>query len=500
MLKILSTNQIRELDTYTIQHRPIPSIDLMENACRAILTWFTERYSPACRVGIVCGTGNNGGDGLGVARMLTDAGYNIQVWIVKGNMPESSDFNINLERLSGKVDVSHIAEKIDPETFSNIDILFDAIFGSGLSRPPVGIYADVINRINELSIQKIAIDIPSGLMADIPSEGVIVKAKHTLSFQIPKLAFFFPEHHEFVGSWVLLDIGLHKDFLKKAETPYFYFVQKDVRKLLKVRSKFDHKGKFGHALLVAGGHGKMGAAVLAARAALRSGLGLLTVHVPGSGYGIIQNSVPEAMANVDDNQDFFTSPPSLSPFNAIGIGPGLGQSEQTIRAFQKILLLRKIPFVIDADALNILGTNRELLQLIPEGSILTPHPKEFERIVGEWKNEFERLEKQKKLAKDLKCVIVLKGANTSIAAPDGSVYFNSSGNPGMAKGGCGDVLTGILTGLLAQQYSALEAAQLGVFLHGFAGDLAAYGMGMNSLIASDVTDFLPEAFKQSGQK
>ncbi len=202
--------------------------------------------------------------------------------------------------------------------------------------------------------------------------------------------------------------------------------------------------------------------------------------------------------SVDDNQDFFTSPPSLSGYTVVGIGPGLGQSEQTIKGVQKILLLRKIPFVIDADALNILGTNRELFQLIPEGSILTPHPKEFERIVGEWKNEFERLEKQKKLAKDLKSVIVLKGANTSIAAPDGSVYFNSSGNPGMAKGGCGDVLTGILTGLLAQQYSALEAAQLGVFLHGFAGDLAAYEMGLNSLIASDVTDFLPEAFKQSG--
>ncbi len=296
MLKILSTNLIRELDAYTIENRPIQSIDLMENACRAILTWFTERYNPTCKVGIVCGTGNNGGDGLGVARMLGEAGYNVQVWIVNGSMPESPDFKINLERLSGKVDVSHITEKIGPETFSNIDVLFDALFGSGLSRPPVGIYADVINRMNELNLQKIAIDIPSGLMADIPSEGAIVKARHTLSFQIPKLAFFFPEHHQFVGNWVLLDIGLHKDFLKKAETPHFYFVQKDVRKILKVRSKFDHKGKFGHALLVAGGHGKMGAAVLAARAALRSGLGLLTAHVPGSGYGIMQNSVPEAMA------------------------------------------------------------------------------------------------------------------------------------------------------------------------------------------------------------
>ncbi len=223
MLKILSTNQIRELDTYTIQHRPIPSIDLMENACRAILTWFTERYNPACKVGIICGTGNNGGDGLGVARMLTDADITSRFGLLREVCRSHRTLKLILERLAGKVDVSHIAGKIDPETFSNIDILFDAIFGSGLSRPPVGIYADVINRVNELSIQKISIDIPSGLMADIPSEGAIVKAKYTLSFQIPKLAFLFPEHHQFVGNWVLLDIGLHKDFLKKAETSLFLF-------------------------------------------------------------------------------------------------------------------------------------------------------------------------------------------------------------------------------------------------------------------------------------
>ncbi|HEX6223295.1 MAG TPA: NAD(P)H-hydrate dehydratase [Chryseolinea sp.] len=498
MLKILSTNQIRELDAYTIQHRPISSIDLMESACRAIYTWFNEHYNPTCKIGVVCGTGNNGGDGLGVARLLNDAGYNVQVWIIKGSMPESQDFKVNLERLNGKLEIAYVADKISSDAFQQCDVLLDAIFGSGLSRAPQGIYAAVIDGLNEVSIPKIAIDIPSGLMADTPSDGVIVKAKYTLSFQVPKLAFLFPANHAFVGHWVLLDIGLHKEFLKKVETKYFYFVQKDVRRILRVRSKFDHKGKFGHALLIAGGLGKMGAAVFASRAALRSGLGLLTVHVPASGYSIIQSSVPEAMASVDENADFFSSPPALSSFSVIGIGPGLGQSERTVEGFKKLLMLRKIPFVIDADALNILAANRDFLQSIPEGSILTPHPKEFERLVGEWKNEFERLEKQQKLAADLKSVIVLKGANTSIASPDGTVYFNSSGNPGMAKGGSGDVLTGILTGLLAQQYSAIEAAQLGVFLHGFAGDLAAYEMGMNSLIPSDLIKFLPEAFKRAG--
>jgi hydroxyethylthiazole kinase-like uncharacterized protein yjeF len=498
MIKILSINQIREWDAYTIKHRPILSIDLMESACRAVLVWVVEHYDQTHSVGIVCGTGNNGGDGLGVSRMLHEAGYNIKVWIIKSSAPESTDFNTNLERLTGKVEIAHITDNVLPQTFSEADILIDAIFGSGLSRPADGIYSNVIQAINALTVEKIAIDIPSGLMADKPSGGSIIKATYTLSFQVPKLAFLFPQHHEYVGTWILLDIGLHKDFLKEIETPYYYFTRKDVRKTLKVRSKFDHKGKFGHALLIAGAYGKMGAAVLAARAALRSGPGLLTVHVPARGYSIIQNAAPEAMTSIDGQQEYLSECPGLDNYTVIGIGPGLGQSAETVKAYGEILKQSKVPMVIDADALNMLGANRELLALIPPDSILTPHPKEFERIVGAWKNEFERLEKQKRLAKDLHSIIVLKGANTSIAAPDGCVVFNSSGNPGMAKGGCGDVLTGILTGLLAQHYSSFQAAQLGVFLHGFAGDLAAYEKGVNSLIASDIIESLPEAFKKAG--
>jgi hydroxyethylthiazole kinase-like uncharacterized protein yjeF len=324
-----------------------------------------------------------------------------------------------------------------------------------------------------------------------------VRATHTLTFQIPKLAFLFPQYHQFVGNWVLLDIGLHKDFLKEVEAHNFYFTRKDVRKIMKVRSKFDHKGKFGHALLLSGSYGKMGAAILAARAALRSGVGLLTVHIPRVGYPIIQTAVPEAMTSIDDNEEYFTSSPALDSFNAIGIGPGLGQAKQTIKAVGEILHNAQVPMVLDADALNILGANRELLQLVPVGSILTPHPKEFERLVGDWKNDFERLEKQKRLAEDLRSVIVLKGAYSSIATPTGEVFFNSSGNPGMAKGGCGDVLTGILTAFLAQGYEASHAAQLGVFLHGFAGDLAAYEHGMYSMTPSDLIKLLPEAFKRA---
>jgi NAD(P)H-hydrate epimerase len=496
MLKILTTAQIRDLDAYTIKHRPIASIDLMENACHAIVTWFTERYNATCRVGVICGTGNNGGDGLGIARLLHERGYEIRAWIVKGG-PESSDFKVNLDRLAGKIEPMYIMDKVDAEAFASCDILLDAIFGSGLSRPATGIYASVIECVNETPVETIAIDIPSGLMADKPSEGPIVRAKYTLSFQVPKLAFFFPKHFDFVGNWVLLDIGLHKDFLKEAETPHHYFVLKDVRRILKSRSKFDHKGKFGHAMLISGGYGKMGAAVLAARAALRSGPGLLTLHVPSCGYGIVQTAVPEAMVSVDGHHEIVASAPSVDNYAVVGIGPGIGQAKETVQALSQVLKSCKVPMVIDADGLNILASNRELLPLIPAGSILTPHPKEFERLVGEWKNEFERLDKQKQLAKDLSAVIILKGAYTSVAAPNSNVYFNSSGNPGMAKGGSGDVLTGILTGLLAQGYTSLEAAQMGVFLHGFAGDLAAYEKGMTSLIPSDIIEFLPEAFKRA---
>lgn len=497
MLKILTTSQIRDLDAYTIKHRPIDSIDLMENACHAVAIWMMEHYDRTYKIGVVCGTGNNGGDGLGVARLLIDAGYDLTVWVVKGEVPESSDFKTNLERLQQKFEPMVISDKVDAEAFSHVDILLDAVFGSGLSRPAQGIYADVINVINEGPALRIAIDIPSGLMADKPSEGAIVKASYTLTFQLPKLAFLFPQHFVFVGNWVLLEIGLHKEFIKNAATTYYYFVQKDVRKILRRRSKFDHKGLYGHALLIAGAFGKMGAAVLSTRAALRAGPGLLTVHVPESGYSIIHSTAPEAMLSIDPHREVLTVCPKLGSYSAIGIGPGLGQEKQTIKAFGDILQQCEVPMVIDADALNILAANRELLQVVPAGSILTPHPKEFERLAGKWKNDFERLEKQKQLAADLKSVIVLKGAYTSIASPDANVYFNSSGNAGMAKGGMGDVLTGILTGLLAQKYSAVQAAQIGVFLHGLSGDLAAYEKGTNSLMASDVIDFLPESFKRA---
>ena len=493
-MRILNTKQMRDLDAYTIQHEPIASIDLMERAARAFADWFTLRIETTNKIGIVCGTGNNGGDGLAIARILYDWGYTVSVWIVRGGVAATEDFVVNYERLPEKIEQSEIKTEQDDPAFDDSDVLIDAIFGSGLSRTPEGLYAYVIHRFNESTAMRIAVDIPSGLMADTHSARPVVKAHYTVSFQLPKLAFLLPESYQFTGEWILVDIGLHKKFMKETPTPYYYTRLKDVRKIIRPRSKNDHKGTYGHALLIAGSFGKMGAAVLASRGALRAGLGLLTVHVPQCGYQILQTTVPEAMALVDHDSQIFSQAPDPNRFTVLGIGPGLGQDQRTKTALAQTLENFNKPVVLDADALNILGSSRDLLRLIPAGSILTPHPKEFERLTGPWNDDFERLEMQKQLAVSLKATVVLKGAHTSIATAMGQVYFNSTGNPGMATGGTGDVLTGILTGLLAQDYESNEAAVAGVFLHGLSADLAVSAIGMDSLTASDLIDHLPAAF------
>ena len=494
MLKILTSKQIKELDANTILHEPIASIDLMERASEAFVNWFTIQFGAPRKIGIICGTGNNGGDGLAIARLLSELNYPVKVWIVRGSTPTTKDFTINFERIKGKLELYDIVTTSDQGLFSDRDIVIDAIFGSGLSRPAEGIYEQAINCVNKSNAIKISVDVPSGLFADQPSSGKIVKADYTISFQLLKLAFLLPENNSYVGDWKVVDIGLSKNFLKSIDTSYFYLTRKSVKEKIHKREKFDHKGTYGHALLIAGSFGKMGACILSARACLRSGVGLLTVHVPKSGYSIIQSSVPEAMASVYEDESFFSSEFEVSSFSSIGVGPGLGLSKETSHAFLKLVEQGK-PLIIDADGLNLLAANPEWIKQIPSGSILTPHPKEFERLVGSWQNDFERLEKQKKLSTDSKSVIILKGAHSSIATADGKIYFNSTGNPGMATGGSGDVLTGILTGLLAQGYSAPDAAIVGVYLHGLSGDLAAREKGQQSLIASDLIDFLPAAFK-----
>lgn len=494
MLKILSTDQIRDWDAFTISNEPVASIDLMERACRAFVVWFAERFNASRRIGVVCGTGNNGGDGLGIARMLKEWGYTVKVWVVWGEGKGSADFNTNLGRLEKAIPRFDVRRPADPMDLGECDIIIDGIFGSGLSRPADGIYAYAIEQINGAEATRVAIDIPSGLLADKPSAGAIVKAHYTVTFQSPKLAFYLPESYPFTGEWHVVDIGLAERFLDSATTTTYQIQRKDVRRIRKRRSRFGHKGDYGRAVIIAGGYGKMGAAVLCARAALRSGLGLLTMHVPGCGYNIVQTAVPEAMATVDPGTHAITELPDMNA-DAVGIGPGIGTAQATALAFRHFLEGHRKPMVIDADALNILAANPGMMDLVPPLSLLTPHPREFERLAGPWTDDFARLNLVRDFARRHNVIVVLKGAYSTIASPDGNIYFNPTGNPGMATGGSGDVLTGILTGILAQGYTPLETAIMGVYLHGRAGDIAEVDKGTEGLIASDLIEYLPQAFR-----
>jgi len=376
-------------------------------------------------------------------------------------------------------------------------IVIDGIFGSGLNKPLDGLAKSIVGQINRSGATVISIDMPSGLFGEDNSHNDlsgVIRANYTLTFQMPKLSFLFAENNPFVGDLLVLPIGLHPEAIDQTESKYFYLDQAFISGKIKKRSKYSHKGTYGHALLIAGSYGKMGASVLASRTCLRSGVGLLTSHVPRLGYEIIQNSVPEAMTSIDKDDQVFSEAPELQSYSAIGIGPGLDRKPKTQLAFRKLLRTKPAKLVIDADALNIMSENKDWYELLPENTILTPHPKEFERLAGPSANSWERLQIQIRFSEKYKVILVVKGADTCITLPDGRVFFNPTGNPGMATGGSGDVLTGLILGLLAQAYTPEEAALIGVYLHGLAGDLAATENGQQALIAGDITNQIGKAF------
>ena len=501
-MKIFSAAQIREWDNFTIHHEPISSIDLMERASRTFMQWFIEKFpNPLKPISIFCGQGNNGGDGLAIARILQEHFYVVEIFICKiGNSP-SPDFSENLRRLPEYQNIKiHQLEKNN--TFPSLDnqgILIDAIFGSGLNRPVEGYWGELLTHLNQQNQPIVSVDIPSGVFADQTTEGITICANFTFSFQAPKLAFLFPENENRVGEWDYKSINLHPDFSEKTSTDFYYLEKKDVQVILKTRKKYAHKGTFGHALIIAGSYGKVGAAILATKAALRTGAGLVSIHVPKCAYEILQISTPEAMVSIDEQELCFSRIQDLEKYKAIGIGPGLGTESITEEALKVFLEEVKMPIVIDADALNLIAKNKKWLALIPSNSILTPHLKEFERLFGKTKNNFERNDVQRNFSKRYNIYILLKGAHTCISTPEGECFFNSTGNPGMATGGSGDVLTGILTSLLSQGYNSLEASILGVFLHGLAGDVAlSKSISLESLIASDLIENIGRAFNKLG--
>ncbi len=501
MLKILHAAQIHAADAHTIAHEPIASIDLMERASGVFARWFIEKFLDECdhfdcpEIKIFCGPGNNGGDGLAIARLLHENGFTPEVFVLNIGIENSADFQLNLKRLQQiNYEIQYISNEADFPEIRKSSFIIDALFGSGLNKPLQGVAAVLIEYLNKADANRVAVDIPSGLFADKKSDGTIFLAHHTLSFELPKLAFLFPENEKYVGEFTFLTIGLDKKFIAQQETKNYLLERYDVEERFRKRKKFSHKGNYGSVLIIGGSYGKMGAVHLSAKAALKTGCGLATAYIPTCGYTAIQASLPEAMTLCDKETQHIADISFETKFDAVAIGMGLGTHPVTSEAFLNFLKKQTQPLLLDADALNILSQHKNKLKLIPQNSIITPHPKEFERLFGNTDNDFERHLLQLQKASELKIIIVLKGAHTIIAYPDGTSYFNATGNPGMATAGSGDVLSGIIVSLLAQGYTPKEAALMGVYIHGWAGNVASVTHSMTALTASNIIDSFSEVF------
>tara|TARA_A100000171_G_scaffold53100_1_gene76848 strand:- start:8125 stop:9666 length:1542 start_codon:yes stop_codon:yes gene_type:complete len=497
-MKIFSAKQLHEADKVTTKKHDITKLELMERAGSQIFNWLHSRMQGAqVPVHIFCGIGNNGGDGLVLGRLLHEHGYNVHVYVANFTDKRSKCFLVNYDRIK---DVTKNWPKLmtSEEDFPEInpeDIIIDALFGIGLNRPPEGWVKELIKYLNSKKSFKLAIDIPSGMYADqaLGDADAVLKASHTLTFQAPKLSFFLPETGKFVPYFEVLEIGLDPEYLHETEPLAQVIAKPEAQQFYKQREKYAHKGDYGHTLIVAGSYGKMGAAVLSTKAAYKTGAGLVTAFVPECGYDILQVSIPEAMTVTDKEDDLITAINVDFEPTAIAVGMGIGTSGETVLALDSLFSTTKSPLVLDADALNCISENESLLKKLPELSVLTPHPGELKRLIGDWEDDFEKLEKTKNFAKKYNVIVVVKGANT-IVAVENRLYINTTGNPGMATGGSGDVLSGMIAGLLSQGYDPLIASVFGAYLHGSAGNIATQDIGFEALTASDIIAHIGPAF------
>lgn len=450
---------------------------------------------------IFAGPGNNGGDALAVARLLAEENYKVSVYLFNIHNKLSDDCAANKQRLIDSKRVGHFTEvtlNFDPPELTEDMVVIDGLFGSGLNKPLIGGFASLVKYINQCPAKVVSIDIPSGLMCEDNTYNIhsnIIRADLTLTLQQKKLSMMMADCQKYIGRLRVLDIRLSKEYIDKTEANCRILEEQDVRRLLMPRDDFAHKGAMGNALIIAGSYGMAGAAVLATRACLRSGVGKVTVHTPRRNYLVMQTAVPEAVMQMDHEETYFSESVDSTDFDALGIGPGLGLVENTAIALIGQIRRTSCPIVADADALNILANHQAWMQQLPSGIIMTPHPKEFDRMAGSTSNnDYERLIRAQQMAEHIKGYIILKGHHSALCMPDGHIVFNATGNSGMATAGSGDVLTGILTALLARGYDKGTACQLGMYLHGLAGDLAAKEVGKESLVASDIIQFLPKAF------
>lgn len=500
-MKIFTAQQIHELDKYTIEHEPIESINLMERAATAMANEIRSLFTNKTPFVVFAGPGNNGGDALAIARILAKDNYDVRVYLfnITGHSL-SDDCETNRKRLEECKSIKNFTEvrqEFDPPQLTADIVVIDGLFGSGLNKTLAGGFASLVKYINASQAKVISIDIPSGLMPEDNTYNVranMIRADITLTLQQKKLSFFFAENQQITGKVRTLDIGLSKKGMEEASTAYNIMEESDICSRLLTRNDFAHKGQMGNALLVAGSAGMSGAAILAARACYRSGAGKVSIRTPRQNASILQTAVPEAIVRVDSNEYFFSEPIDTEMYDALGIGPGIGQTNETAIALIAQIRGAQCPIVADADALNILGNRKAWMQQLPKGVIMTPHPKEFDRMQGNSTNSYERLQKARDLANRIQGYVILKGHYSALCMPDGNVEFCPTGNAGMATAGSGDVLTGIITGLLARGYKQPDAAAIGMYVHGLAGDIAAENVGMESLMASDIIDCLPQAF------
>lgn len=500
MIKIFNASQIKKIDECTVVNQGISSIDLMERASLAVYNLLLEKLDPQLPVFVFAGSGNNGGDALAIARMLLLNHFHLQIYLINVDDKLSPDCAVNKERLEHLRPVNQIREEKDIPVIPDNYSIIDGLFGSGLNRPLVGIYNELVKRINKSNNKVYSIDMPSGLFIEDNSNNnadSIIKAEEVITFQCPKLSLLLPDNNKYLKRMTVVDIGLCNKCIGETFSHYEYLEEKDISSLLIPRQLFSNKGDFGRAIIIAGSYGKIGAAVLAAKACLRSGVGLLTMHIPRCGVEIMQTSVPEAMVDADVTFEYVTNINDIADIEkyTIGIGPGIGKELLTCDCLHALFEEYRKPIVIDADALNLISENEFLKEKIPPKSILTPHPVEFERLVGKsYDSSYKRLQSAREFAQEYDVYIVLKGAHTAIITPEKHVYFNSTGNPGMATGGSGDVLTGIITSLLAQKYTPLDAALVGVYLHGLAADLGTEQFSERSLLPSDIIESLGKAY------
>lgn len=495
-MHIYPAADIKRWDEYTIRHEPITAIDLMERAAKQLSIWIINQYPPPASLVFMCGKGNNGGDGLALARILSAYPYTITLYqLAQG--AESESAAINRERLAAlSLKINSVQSVSDFPTLQEEDVVIDALFGSGLNRPLEGIVAQLVLHINRHAQRVVSIDLPSGLLSDVHVPGaVIMRSTHTLTLHCVKPALLMPESGDHIGHWEVIPIGLHDDFVKKFPSPYQWIRADEVEHWQPVFGKHVHKGQRGHALLFAGSLPMMGAAIMCTSACTHSGAGLVTTATEQAAWHLIQLTNPMAMCALP-GMAIRSSWLEEKKVKAIGIGPGLHYDEAMLEHLHAALST-SLPVVVDASALQGLPAVHTALKDRKAPTVLTPHTGEFDRITQPHTDSYTRLETAIELAKQWEVIIVLKGAYTRVICPSGKVYFNSSGNPGMAKGGTGDVLCGLLTGMLAQGMNAKHAACSAVYIHGVAGDLAAASISQHAMVPTDIISHIQQAFAKT---